>query len=116
MDADIYAGAVREVFEETGLRVKAENLRFITEYFGAESRLFAISLIIQCVVEDGEDPDGIHLGHTQPDDNIHDVRWWSRASLLEASEYTGYTLTREEFWKHVWCDDGMVRHLGRQHE
>ena len=73
-DADIFRGAEREVWEETGLKVQAGSLRFVSEYLAPD--LFALSLIIECRLTDDEDPNNIHLENIMEDDNIHGVAWW----------------------------------------
>jgi ADP-ribose pyrophosphatase YjhB (NUDIX family) len=113
-DTDLYAGAEREVFEETGLRVRAGKLRFISEYAGVHLNLFAISLAVECHLAEGESIDNINLSNTMPDDNIHNVRWWTRAELQEGIP-TGYALSCDTFWDNLDTDTDVI-HLGRQTE
>jgi ADP-ribose pyrophosphatase YjhB (NUDIX family) len=113
-DPNMFSGAEREVLEETGLRVRAGRLRYITEYAGVSMSLFAVTFIVECHLETGESPDNIHLNNNMEDDNIHGVRWWTRAELQE-SHCTGFTLTRDAFWENLDVDADVI-HLGRQQE
>jgi|GEM_PF-811306 len=113
-DTDLYAGAEREVFEETGLRVAAGRLRFITEYAGVHLDLFAISMLVECQLSEGESMDNINLNNTMPDDNIHSVRWWTREELKQEIS-TGFTLSCDLFWDNLDAKVDVI-HLGRQTE
>ena len=109
-DADIFRGAEREVWEETGLKVHAGALRFVSEYLAPD--LFAITLIIECSLAEDEHPDNIHLDNIMEDDNIHGVAWWSIAKIHATDEPMSRTLGRPEFWEALGGSEGMV-YLGR---
>lgn len=109
-DADIFRGAEREVWEETGLRVQAQQLRFVSEYLAPE--LFALTLIIECQLEASEDPENIHLDNTMEDDNIHGVAWWPISKIKTSEEPMSQTLVSEQFWAALDQAEGTV-HLGR---
>jgi len=112
-DADIFRGAEREVWEETGLRVEARQLRFISEYLAPD--LFALTLIIDCHLVEDEHPDNIHLGNIMEDDNIHGVAWWPVAKILESEEPMSRTLGNPAFWEALEIAEGMV-YLGRHND
>ena len=112
-DADIFRGAEREVWEETGLRVEARQLRFISEYLAPD--LFALTLIIDCHLVEDEHPDNIHLGNMMEDDNIHGVAWWPIAKILESEEPMSRTLGRAEFWAALEGSAETV-YLGRHND
>jgi len=112
-DADIYRGAEREVWEETGLRVEARQLRFISEYLAPD--LFALTLIIDCHLAEDEHPDNIHLENIMEDDNIHGVAWWPIAEIHTSDEPMSRSLNNPEFWAALEGSDGMV-YLGRHND
>lgn len=103
-DTDIFRGAEREVWEETGLTVVASRLRFVSEYLAPD--LFALTLIIECHLAEGEHPDNIHLDNTMEDDHIHGVAWWDVAAIQDSPELMGRTLVNPDFWQAL--DSGEV--------
>lgn len=109
-DADMYRGVEREVWEETGLRVQAGRLLFLSEYSGFG--LFALTLIIECHLLESEDPGNIHLNNTMEDDNIHGVAWWPVSSIRAAESGMSKTLGKMEFWQALE-EEYTVVHLGR---
>lgn len=111
-DADLFAGAVREVYEETGLRVVAGDMRFISEYANTAQEVMQISVWVRCTLAEGEDPESIHLENTQHDDNISAVAWWEKEALLE-SLHASSSLRKPEFWIGLEAPHGAVMHLGK---
>lgn len=109
-DADIFRGAEREVWEETGLKVEARQLRFISEYLAPD--LFALTLIIECEVAEGENPEGIHLDNMMEDDNIHAVAWWPIDRIQVSDEPMSRTLGLRAFWEAIDGANTIV-YLGR---
>jgi len=112
-DSDIFRGAEREVWEETGLKVNAGSLRFVSEYLAPD--LFAITLIIECNLAEDEHPDNIHLDNIMEDDNIHGVAWWPIAEIKISKESMSRTLGKLEFWDALEVPDGTV-YLGRHND
>ncbi len=112
-DADIFRGAEREVWEETGLNVVAKQLRFVSEYLAPD--LFALTLIIECQLAENEDPDNIHLNNMMEDDNIHGVAWWPVAKIRVSEEPMSRTLGRPEFWEALEFSEQTV-YLGRHND
>jgi ADP-ribose pyrophosphatase YjhB (NUDIX family) len=110
-DADMFRGVEREMLEETGLKVQAVRLRFISEYAGQPLNLLALSMLIECQLVEGEQPDKIHLNNTQPDDNIHGIAWMTRAQL--SIPEAGRVLKLPLFWDSLYLSDSDVIHLGR---
>jgi ADP-ribose pyrophosphatase YjhB (NUDIX family) len=109
-DADMFRGVEREVLEETGLRVDAGRLLFLSEYSGPD--MFALTLIFECHLAEGEDPANIHLNNTMEDDNIHEVAWWHVSQIQTADSGMSRTLGNMEFWQALETA-GSVVHLGR---
>lgn len=112
-DADMFRGVEREVLEETGLRVQAGQLLFLSEYSGPD--MFALTLIFDCQLVDGENPANIHLNNTMEDDNIHDVAWWHVSQIQTAESGMSRILGNMEFWQALETA-GSVVHLGRHED
>jgi 8-oxo-dGTP pyrophosphatase MutT (NUDIX family) len=111
-DTDIFAGVMREVFEETGLIVRAGALRFISEHYVTESDTLMVDLSIECFpVEDGAFGE-ISQDNNRHDDNIVAVDWWSEAALRQGVRCNPKLLT-EVFWQGVAAPAGQVAYLGR---
>ena len=115
-DPHIFAGVEREVFEETGLRVRAVQLRFVSEYANtSDNPLLALSLWIECQPIDNEDFGIPTLANTLPDDYITDVQWWNRCDLFGKANVSA-SLQNHEFWKILDLPEPQVGHLGRRTE
>lgn len=112
-DPDIFRGAEREVWEETGLRVEAGQLRFVSEYLAPD--LMALTLIIECDLQADEHPDNIHLDNIQEDDNIHQVAWWPISHIPVSEEPMSHTLLNPEFWQSLESGDWKM-YLGRHQD
>jgi len=109
-DDDIFRGTEREVWEETGLRVVASRLRYVSEYLAPD--MFAVTLIIECQLAEDENPANIHLDNIMEDDNIHDVAWWNITELQITEAPLSRTLIRAEFWQSLEMVETTV-YLGR---
>lgn len=109
-DADIFRGAEREVWEETGLRVEAQQLRFVSEYLAPD--VFALTLVIECQLTEDELPENIHLNNIMEDDNIHGVAWWPVSQIHISEEPMSRTLVNPDFWAALEQTDSMT-YLGR---
>ena len=109
-DTDMFRGVEREVLEETGLRVRAGELRYMYEY--STIGLFALTLVLECHLLEDEDPLGIHLNNTVEDDNIHDVAWWNSKYLQNCGEDISRTFHNPLFWESLEVRTAVV-HLGR---
>jgi ADP-ribose pyrophosphatase YjhB (NUDIX family) len=112
-DSDIFRGAEREVWEETGLRVKAGQLRYVSEYLAPD--LIALTLIIECHLAEDEDPNNIHLNNIMEDDNIHGVAWWPISKIPHSEEPMSQTLGKPEFWEALEMNHLTV-YLGRHND
>jgi ADP-ribose pyrophosphatase YjhB (NUDIX family) len=109
-DNDMFRGVEREVLEETGLRVRAGELRYVYEY--STIGLFALTMIIECQLLAGEDPSCIHLNNTVEDDHIYDVAWWRRQLIQSGAEDISRMFQNPLFWEHLEAPATVV-HLGR---
>lgn len=111
-DADIFAAVVREVFEETGLTVRAGTVRCLSEYLSVQKDILMLDVGIECfpVAADFGEPT---LIHTRQDDYLVDVRWWTRAELATAGVRFNPKLGIDAFWDACNEPLGVVTPLGR---
>lgn len=112
-DENIYRAVEREMFEETGLRVKAGAIRYISEHFAAEDQCTMLTVWIAChPIEEEYGP--LSLSNMMHDDNIGDVRWWSHGELMALQgKGVGRHIQKEEFWENLDVPLGIVTYLGR---
>ena len=112
-DGDIFRAVEREMFEETGLRVRAGQIRFISEHFANHDQCIMLTLWVDCS-PDEDDFGPLSLENTMHDDNIADVRWWSMADILAHDpDHMGRHIRKEEFWLGLDAPAGTVAYLGR---
>ncbi len=111
-DVDIFAGAVREVFEETGLVVRPGALRFVSEHYVVQSDTMMIDLSIECSPAEGDVFGEISQANNRHDDNIVAVDWWSEAALREGVRCNPKLLS-SDFWQGLAASVGQVTYLGR---
>ena len=112
-DENMFRGAEREVWEETGLEVSAGRLRFISEYHASD--LFALTLIIECSLVDEQNYAEIHLENTVEGDDILEVAWKTIDFIRSAESGIGRTLSNPVFWESLE-NTAEVVHLGRYRE
>jgi len=112
-DDNVFRAVEREMFEETGLLVQAGAIRFVSEHFDPSDQCIMLTLWIDCfpaATEYGP----LSLENTMHDDNIGDVRWWTKADILAADhDGMGRHIRKAEFWEGLEAQEGMVKHLGR---
>lgn len=111
-DPDMFAGVVREIYEETGLHVRPGQVRYLSEYLSIEKEVLMLSVWIEChpVEESGfGEP---HLENTLEDDYLLDIRWWKREEL--AGHNTSAVLQTDVFWDNLDAPLGHVTYLGRK--
>ncbi len=111
-DADIFAGVERELFEETGLSVRAGRVRYISEYISHERAVLMLSLWIDCHPLEGSDFGEPTLANTLVDDYITDIGWWTRDLLKD--QKTSSALQKDDFWNHLQAPLESVVYLGRR--
>jgi 8-oxo-dGTP diphosphatase len=112
-DPDIFAGVEREVFEETGLRVRAGQMRFVSEY--QSSDLLQLNVWIECHPTDGDAGFGeLSNANVLEDDYIIGAEWWSRESLADIEHKTPVVLRDHKFWAALETSQAQVLHLGRR--
>ena len=107
----IYAAAVREVHEETGLSVNLGRVLYIREFVDLEMNLHNLELFILA--------DGFHgeltIGNLRPEDL--DSRYIKEAGFLSPQEMRGLNIFPHELKEQFWQDlvSGVsARYLGQQ--
>lgn len=114
-DADIFRAVEREMYEESGLRVRAGHLRFISEYFDPADQMLMVTFWLECHPE-ALSHNELSLENNVVDDHIADVRWWSKAEILESDDACmSQQIRKEAFWEGLDAAEGVVLHLGRGH-
>jgi 8-oxo-dGTP diphosphatase len=110
-DEHIFAGVEREVWEETGVQVKAGRLMMVSEYLNKGSRpMLMLSLFIECHEPIGEP----HIGNIKADDYILDSVWLSREEMLKDDTPLADNLSNDSFWQILHTPGDTVLHLGRK--
>lgn len=112
-DADIFRGVEREMWEETGLRVRAGAVRFINEFFDTVNRTLMIDVWIECRPAEGGEFGELSLDFQQHDDYITDVQWWEKEAFLHPERRANGALLHPLFWEHLHQPAGPVVYLGR---
>lgn len=112
-DENIFRAVEREMFEETGLRVRAGQIRFVSEHFANHDQCIMLTLWVDCSPAES-DYGPLTLDNTMHDDNIADVRWWPMAEILSHDPiHMGRHIRKTEFWEGLDAPAGMVVYLGR---
>lgn len=112
-DNDIFCAVEREMFEETGLRVRARQVRFISEHFAEHDQCTMLTLWIECSPAE-TDYGPLSLANMMHDDNIADVRWWEKSDILAFdSNHMGRHIRKDDFWENLDAPSGLVIYLGR---
>lgn len=110
-DDSIFACAVREVLEETGLTVTVSRIAYVREYWEAEKETMHLELFLQAESSTGS----ITLEHLppgQPDsDMIVESRFVSREELSSLTVYPAEL--RDVFWEHHAKGFPGTHYLGR---
>jgi len=112
-DPDIFAGVEREVFEETGLKVRAGRVCFVSEYANTTDPVLMLTLWIECRPAEAAGFGTPTLAHTLPDDYITDVQWWHRDDLFGKPNVSA-SLQQEAFWNMLEVPEYRAGHLGRR--
>jgi 8-oxo-dGTP pyrophosphatase MutT (NUDIX family) len=96
-DTNIFAGVEREVMEETGLRVQAGAVRFVSEFANTHVGVMQLSIWIECTPATDVDANAITTQFTRDDDYITQVKWWSREAIM-AELPPQASVRKPEFW------------------
>ncbi|MCC7245223.1 MAG: NUDIX hydrolase [Saprospiraceae bacterium] len=109
-DEDIYRGVEREVFEETGVRVRAGQIRFVSEY--TNTRMMQVTIWIECHPFEGDMFTEPTMAYVREDDYIRDLGWWSR-DAFPPHYLRSSALKKDEFWDGLDLPEGVVTYLGK---
>ncbi len=112
-DEDIFRGVEREVFEETGIKVRAGQVRFISEY--ANARVLQVTIWIECHPFEGDTFTEPTMAYVREDDYIRDVAWWSREAFIPDTLRSS-SLHKDEFWGGLHSPEGIVIYLGKSYD
>lgn len=102
----LWDGAVRECFEETGLRVRPLRFAYIEDLFDEGRRV--CKHWIQCELLDGN-PAPHHL-NAFPDEGLVDVRFCAQAEVASLNVYP--RLMRDLFWSDLAAGFPTLRYIG----
>jgi 8-oxo-dGTP diphosphatase len=112
-DASMFEGVVREVWEETGLRVHAGPLLFVSEFFMQRDAILVLELGIACHPLSGTDFGTPTLANALEDDYLVDIAWMTREDLLADTERLNPRLVRDTFWAALDGTNGAIPVLAR---
>jgi ADP-ribose pyrophosphatase YjhB (NUDIX family) len=113
-DSDAFAGVEREVLEETGLRVRAGRIRFVSEYANHPEQMLMLTLWIECQPLDPAAGFGApSLANARHDDYLVDVRWWDIGDLHGRADVAA-SLQKADFWAAPDAPEQQAYHLGRR--
>lgn len=114
-DASIFAGASREVFEETGLRASCSRIAYIREFIETSRQIRHLELFVVADEFSGE----ITLENLPPSgadfEMILETRWVAKSELADLTVYPAI-LQDEEFWEDYTAGFPTPKYLGCQHE
>ncbi|MCF7687745.1 MAG: NUDIX hydrolase [Cephaloticoccus sp.] len=98
--------AVRECFEETGLRVQAHNIVYVEEFFDAGRRI--CKHWIHCELVSGE----INFSHATEEerDVLLEARFVSRSEIAALNVFP--RLMRDQFWGDHAAGFPAIRYIG----
>ena len=109
-DASVFACAVREVREETGLRVECSRIAYVREYLDSARGIRHLELFVVATAWSGE----ITLAHLPPpgpgDDIVLRAAWLTRAELRDHQIYPEHL--RDGFWDDFARGFPETRYLG----
>lgn len=96
-DANIFAAAVRETYEETGVRIRCEKIVYIREYL--HSLTNSLNLEIFCLAQNPSGQPTIQniRGRGGDEKYIQDVRWFTKQELQKIKVYPEEL--KNDFWK-----------------
>ena len=107
-DNSIFDCAVRESYEECGLKVKAGDLWYYREYPDKERDTLNIEFFIKAEVVGGE----ITLNNLEPSEIIKQALWLTAEELQPLVVYP--EILKNEFWRDLNNPLKIPRFLGRQ--
>jgi len=103
---DVLECAQREVFEETGIRAKAERVLYVQEVLDAKHH--QVKFWVLCTYRDGE----ITRDHLVPEevDELFEARFMSRDEVARENVFP--EILRSGFWEDLEKGFADVRYLG----
>ena len=108
-DASIYDCAKREVFEETGLKIKLGTIKYIREFYDTQQNILNIEIFIVASVVSGTLTLENLKGNGPDEFSIVDVNWFSKDQLSNLEVFP--EILKDDFWNDL--DSKEVKYLGR---
>jgi len=106
---DIFACAVREVQEETGLTIKTSRIVYLQEFIDHVHQSHNFEIFVLADSFTGQ----VAPYGAPPEEEITEARFYSRAELKDFNVYPNI-IKEEEFWQDVADDFPQVKYLGQQ--
>jgi 8-oxo-dGTP diphosphatase len=109
---NIYDCAVRETFEETGLRVVLGSILYLREFVDTELHCHHFEIFILAKSFDGN----LTIGNVDPNDRdypyIKEVRFLSQEEMNKLTVYP--EILKDEFWRDYASGNLQTKYLGQQ--
>lgn len=113
-DTSVVDCAIREVFEETGLRVEIRKLVYLREFIQPRASVRHLELFFLARAFDGELTIENIKGKGPDEDYIKAVRWLDREAMQRRVVFPKHLV--DGFWDDLSMGFPQVRHLGVQIE
>ena len=108
----IYDCAIRETYEETGLKVILGEIRYLHEFVDPEHGEHNFEIFIQAKSSVGE----LTISHVNPDDRdgpyVKEVRFLSRVDISGLNVYP--EILKNEFWEELRSGKFQARYIGQE--
>ena len=112
IDRDIFDCAARETWEETGYKIKANDILFIREFVDVENNNYNLEIFLKGKIENGELTIKNIYGNGPDEHFIKDARWLGREEV-KGLEVFPEVLKQDDFWESHE-QEIFTKYLGRQ--
>lgn len=108
----IYDCAIRETYEETGLKVILGEIRYLREFVDPEHGEHHFEIFIQAKSFVGE----LTISNVNPDDRdgtyVKEVKFLSQVDISGLTVYP--EILKNEFWEELRSGEFQIRYIGQQ--
>jgi 8-oxo-dGTP diphosphatase len=108
----IYDCAIRETYEETGLKVILGEIRYLREFIDPEYGEHHFEIFIQAKSFAGD----LTISNVNPDDRdgpyVKEVKFLSQADISRLTVYP--EILKNEFWEELRSGKFQARYIGQQ--
>lgn len=111
-DSDIFDCAIRETFEETGLKIDVSKIVYLREFLDYEFNALNLEIFLLGGVIGGELTIDNIYGKGRDEHYIKDVQWFSETDMEQITVYP--EILTDEFWRDRQFGFPTAKHLGRQ--